>query len=105
MSPHTPTPWKVISEHPGQYTILPAKSAKFPDAWTIAYIRDFQKEDEANAAFIIRAVNNHTALVAALESLLGPLPDKWGYRAASNAMDDEKRTKARAALAAAQGEA
>ena len=38
----------------------------------------------------------------ALKSILGDKPDRWGFIAASNALDDEIRARARAAVDAAE---
>lgn len=37
-------------------------------------------------------------LVEAARGIVGDKPDKWGYRAAANAMDDAKRARLTAAL-------
>lgn len=52
----------------------------------------------ANAALIVRAVNNHDALMAALEDIAKPVAPGYEFRAAVY----ERRTRARAALDAAR---
>jgi hypothetical protein len=87
MSQHTPTPWTAT---------FPITAAGKRDAWVISGGRrsialmpdtaDMQN-DEANAAFIVRACNSHDALVKALEKLSDALDElqsctnpKPGYR-------------------------
>ena len=65
MDKHTPTPWQTT----GDGLIWRGK----PDE-NIAQVlaRPYDGElNSANAAFIVRAVNSHQALVAALERMLG----------------------------------
>lgn len=64
MTNHTPTPWAVTPCHTdiNAYRI-----------WDVHgnYLNEpFMEEREANAAFIVKAVNNHEALVGALEYLV-----------------------------------
>jgi len=80
MSEHTPTPWRVEegtdliwgacnpddrTTYGMGYSIVQGKSgawgARQPD----------MDEREANAAFIVKAVNNHDALVSVLEKIAG----------------------------------
>lgn len=94
---HTPTPWGVWLNHricpepqPGQFT-----------SETIATV-----DNDANAAFIVRAVNSYDALVEALEFYANR--DNWkdeesGIGTHPGEAIDYGAT-ARAALAAAKGE-
>lgn len=63
MAEHTPTPWV-------QFTIDGKCDAIMPSGRNgdICTFRD--SPNEANAAFIIKAVNNHDALMTALEEIL-----------------------------------
>jgi hypothetical protein len=56
-TPHTPEPWSVVTPHPGQFAIVPENRQKHATTHTLAYIRDFQSNDEANAARIVACVN------------------------------------------------
>jgi hypothetical protein len=64
---HTPGPWVALSTHPGQYAIIPTKHQKHENMWTLAYIRDFQSNDKANARLIAAAPELLEALQAAAE--------------------------------------
>ncbi|HXP63987.1 MAG TPA: hypothetical protein VN815_00815 [Steroidobacteraceae bacterium] len=75
MSEHTPTPWFVMGNS------IQTKGGN--------YIADLSsprgsQERDANAAFIVKAVNNHDALVEALTECLDVLQSKemmgvWGF--------------------------
>jgi hypothetical protein len=88
MSKHTPTPWTVPDGgiRPAIYTA--------DEVEHIATMADTGDEMEANAAFIVRAVNSHDALV---EALLEVRKCGNGGAKLSRAASD----KARAALRAA----
>jgi hypothetical protein len=63
MTEHTPTPWLVIppsADRPSRAMVCAAGGANIYDA-------PLTNETEANAAFIVRAVNAHDDLVKALE--------------------------------------
>jgi hypothetical protein len=66
---HTPTPWAVVSPVAGQFAIVPASRTRSPEHWTLAYIRDFQANDEANANHIVECVNVHAAHLAKIQAL------------------------------------
>jgi hypothetical protein len=74
MSEHTQTPWFVGTQNDKLFIINkpPRPShddmADIPDVAVIAPLNACN--DEANAAFIVRAVNNHEALVGALKFIL-----------------------------------
>ena len=57
---HTPTPWKAGGKYAGEITIDLSDGT----------IRISGRNATTNAEFIVKAVNNHDALVEALSSLL-----------------------------------
>ena len=66
---HTPTPWLVVPEKLGSYQIRTVDD-DVTIAGTFGYGADDRKDQEAaNAAFIVRAVNSHDALIEALSYL------------------------------------
>lgn len=106
---HTPTPWEIHNRPNGSLWITnngrTVYDSEAPDVWPLS---------PANAAFIIRAVNAHDELVAALSGLLeqatGPTEvygdgigkdgtktglSHWEF----NQLRDERIAKARAVLA------
>ena len=96
---HTPIPWtaKGYDVRAGGRMVAYTGPHHTPDD---QYPKGCKLEDEANAEFIVKAVNCHDELVEALESLLGyeddpPPPGTYGYVIYANA---------RAALAKAKGE-
>jgi hypothetical protein len=58
---HTPTPWLIdpATEDEGGCLITASTSKRWPVAWHVS---------EANAAFIVSAVNSHDEMLAALKS-------------------------------------
>ena len=99
---HTPTPWKT-----GNAFDCARDHAISADGNLIARVMGngypigtgWSPESAANADLIVRAVNAHDALVAALEAITGMVEAYAGHP-----MSNDKRTKdARAALAAAKG--
>ena len=71
---HTPTPWIAEGYAGGPYEIWPAPgNARLT---RIARTQDVTPEDQANAAFIVRACNSHDALLAALEHCAQKLEDE-----------------------------
>lgn len=86
MSKHTPTPWRVITKRAATtkveiYGDVVTKVAVVPytpfrkdkPVARNALLRPEYLEGRANAAFIVRAVNCHEELVAALETTLEAL--------------------------------
>lgn len=77
MTKHTPTPWWIDKEHPLSIMAADENYVEGEVApWHVANLMpdcggNDDGESDANAAFIVRAVNNHAALVAALRGLLG----------------------------------
>lgn len=103
MTKHTPTPWNVNGGmRPGIKTV-------YADSGSICEMTNSQAhsdaEQEANAAFIVRACNNHDELVSALENLQKVFVERaehangktWTYGATAN-------LNALKALAKAKGE-
>ncbi|KKL99779.1 hypothetical protein LCGC14_1811000 [marine sediment metagenome] len=68
---HTPIPWKLDSK-PTDYP----QTVTSNDGTVVALTGD----DRANATFIVRAVNNHAKLLAALENMLVN-PNYYGKKA------------------------
>lgn len=94
MSDITKTPWKLD----GELAIVTASRKELHIATVNGYSRS-HKEDCANAAYIVQAVNSHEALVEAIQGLLDlvdreDLDYTWRDKVAS----------ARAALAKAKGQ-
>lgn len=66
MTKHTPTPWQALPDENGNETyVVGPKDQAVADC-----MMGYGVTDDANAAFIVKAVNNHKALVKALEVLL-----------------------------------
>jgi hypothetical protein len=64
---HTPLPWKYRVRHSGVYVDGPHDGLGTPLIAELLY-RDGQGAQEANARFIVQAVNSHAALVEALRN-------------------------------------
>lgn len=69
---HTPTPWKVRQDDQqllitGDYETIIARL----DIWK----NEGKKQMEANAAFVVRAVNSHEALIESIQGLLAIIKD------------------------------
>jgi len=63
MAEHTKLPWLAVSEYEGEpATFIDVGGRAIADC-----AHGYGSEDVANAAFIVRAVNSHEALVKALE--------------------------------------
>ena len=87
---HTPLPWKIGSTRADGYNFTTIVNEKK------AYIATVDIENETeNAAFIVRAVNNHYQLIEALEALVN---------ADSYELDQMAIKGARAAISKAKGE-
>lgn len=88
MSDHTETPW-VVEYRRGQAMLIPT-TRKPPrgTAFVIAHVGQHAATDatikrrDANADLIVRAVNNHDALVKALTDLLDDKDTTYAVRAA-----------------------
>ena len=107
---HTPTPWKITRPHPDPETaaylveIFPATGGfdgpHSTQAISYLYCAKAGTTQAANADLIVRAVNNHAALITALERCL-PFVDR--IRASSGGDGNLTALNARAAIAAAKG--
>ncbi len=109
---HTPGPWRV------ERSPLPSLPSHVgisggDHIWLAAVVARLngQKypEGEANAAFIVRACNNHEALVAALRSCSEALDEAKRFADSKGSLElaafcASEAEQARAALAAAKGE-
>lgn len=83
---HTPTPWRYFKNERDNYTGDYIITAKSNSAHIVTSGRNMWEEDsknhEANAAFIVKAVNNYNKLFITTERLLeiitglGPLFDE-----------------------------
>lgn len=76
MSAHTKGPWTTRKRIGGEIVIIPTDHERMPDSWIIAECR-YQANDEANAAFIIRACNSHEAMLDALKQAVYHGNAKW----------------------------
>ena len=103
---HTKTPWKVDESN----NILAYRDGALR---TVLFFTDTDKitetrrENKANAAFIVRAVNSHDALLAALEAVLKTCEDGVIHRHETGkpmwSAFDHMKTITRAAIAKAKG--
>lgn len=99
MSEHTPTPWrlpKVPAEAPDATIVCDADGGSIADC-TPAGPWIPEEQAEANAAFIVRAVNSHDALVKAIHDYLAVF-DRCG---GSESVSAQEFADARAAMGAA----
>ena len=72
----TPRPWKITRTEGSLGVGLDWAITGRWTAIATLFDEDDDPEQEANAALIVRAVNNHDALVEALEALLAAVPEK-----------------------------
>ena len=80
MSKHTPTPWQIgITLYPYVHFYGPSDAAGFSLAIGSCVTAFGKENDEANANFIVMAVNNHDALVGALKIARSWMPQEPGY--------------------------
>ena len=68
MSEHTPTPWEVATGHPSRGLFVLGPPDEHDWARQVCEV-DKAEDMDANAAFIVRAVNAHAALLSALEAV------------------------------------
>ncbi len=103
---HTPTPWTINGPSPGldrdiddggDYAILSAEKHIIAETFRLIS-RGIAADSEANAQFIVRAVNNHDALLEALEGLADKVSDYSLERASGTDVADAIG-QARAAVA------
>jgi hypothetical protein len=118
---HTPTPWHVVNGRKGSFgdesSMKPAifihgppmfPNGNCPNLLTGFERTDPTEEERANAALIVRAVNAHDALVAALARLTGSMLLHEGRDIVGRDLgtwDAEALIHARAALKLARGDA
>lgn len=70
MSQRTPGPWRAIKRGVGEdWVIIPQAHAQHAESWILAELR-YQANDQVNAEFIVRAVNSHDSLLAALKGII-----------------------------------
>lgn len=73
MTVHTPTPWFLagseIHDRPTTYDANGARTGSTPNSIAEVHVMPFGEQD-ANAAFIVHACNNHARLVEVLEEVL-----------------------------------
>lgn len=106
-SDHTPTPWTLELEDTTYSNCFEVQA----EGKTIAHVEswngednDAQEEAEANAAFIVRAVNAHDNLVEALKNLRGNIDvSTINTSAKATAKWGELIVRAEAALKLAEG--
>ena len=69
---HTPTPWKIIPLHESEVGSphLLEIGVKDYNGRVLASVDSGTDEDNANAAYIVQAVNSHEDMVEALEDLI-----------------------------------
>ena len=97
MSSRTEGTWFVYRDNPN--LICTAKNEIIADT----YGTDFDTEtDRANAAFIVRAVNSHEQLVAALRETLAEAVGRYEQIVGESPDESDWCLRARAALAAAE---
>ncbi len=97
---HSPTPWQLVGNdiYAADGITLTARP------WGPAgLIQDTNAEHRANADIIIRAVNSHAALVAALEAALPQIERHVCRYPDGSVSDNPALAQAKAALALAKG--
>lgn len=101
MTIHTPTPWSLFRENSLLAIVNPrARSSKREIVfWTGFDSSHYPKQAKANADLIVKAVNSHEALVAALQKIADT--DKYPDHEDTAS---EMREIARTALSATEGQ-
>ena len=93
-SRHTPTPWKITSpNYPQHQRVIFHREGDRHEK--VATLNEGSISADANAEFIIRAVNNHEALVEALSGILARMEDEnydEPHYEAVNAFIEQART-------------
>lgn len=99
---HTPLPWFIMDymdyEETKQVAISDETATRY-----IAVLDDNDETDEANAAFIVRACNNHYELLEALENAANVLAGIATGDLKTIDRDSPALLKARTAIAKAEG--
>ena len=106
---HTKTPWHIAAHSDGAFN----SCIRDNKGWSVAYITGCKAgtdpRGDANAEMIVRAVNSHEALMAALETIAGVWDEHPGdVIAADDILNPHMmsiQVVVRAALAAGRGEA
>lgn len=103
MTKHTPTPW--VYESQGTSTGIYAKNAGYGMDNNIVRVFDNPSKQigEANAAFIVKAVNCHAELVKALKELMDACYKADLHEELSEFVDGSLLDAAEKALAKAKG--
>ena len=83
---HTPTPWRIYKEPMNPNPRLMAEASTL--VAVISQGKAFAKETEANAAYIVKAVNAHEEMVKALKDVLFVLK---GQAERGNFLDSSER--------------
>jgi len=117
MSKHALTPWSVEKEFERRFDSLTGALTQTWKYWIrpagqqfelVAHVTDYIGRGEANSAYIVKCVNSHAALVAALSHALAcigdlqrhaPAPEQENERALVDELVDEMKM----ALALARG--
>jgi hypothetical protein len=90
MTEHTPTPWSLGSHNLRAVTKDAEGIADGYDAYMVAVASSHslvgQAEAIANAAFIVKAVNNHDVMVAELQRLF----EMYGHQATADVLSRVK---------------
>lgn len=85
MAEHTPTPWKIGDRKPYVEIWGPMRMNHHPILASMEH-----EPREENAAFIVKAVNSHGALVRALQALVHQMED---YESVNNLAPNPGRTE------------
>ena len=99
---HTPLPWKYVSEYDEAYIDGPEPSQK----GIINFYLCDTEVGHANAAYIVRAVNAHEELIAALNEAVKIMESMGGYLEEPEAKTFKRLIQAKVlpAIAKAEGE-
>lgn len=106
-SKHTPLPWRILDNHPKRSClyIQAEQSELMIDQVATLYGPDSTDGmTEANAALIVRAVNSHADLVAALEAIVAEIDGPDRPYSTDSYLPTQFVDQARAALAKAKWE-
>lgn len=97
---HTPTPWSRNIQPASKYTVIFSGRNKHVAKVCIDGLSD--EEIEANMSFIVRAVNSHEMLLAALEDMIARLTSAYTLLNCDDEFIEREVAIARAALVAAE---
>jgi len=100
---HTPTPWFASAQPEGRFDILDGPNLNTATVLCTRYEYSERKDEmHANAAFIVKAVNSHEQLVAALRETLAEAAGGYEQGTGESAEGCDWYQRAGAALAAAE---